>query len=468
MLDLQGRCLLVSASSATHYHTQHNTSTTEEHQMARRAKGKGYLKKEGKEGFWYGYLRNGKKVIRIKLSQNEREARRMWDEWLAENASKKPVVGNPLDSVWAKVKEELDAQGQSESRIKNCKKTWTELRAILEERGAKDLSEVTVSDITKFFKTTKGGDATRNNKLVFLRKILNACLPDLPRSENPLRHFKTIHGEQAHRQPLSNEEIAAVRKAAIDAGREDIDGIIVLSLRTGLRAKDCALLKTSQYRNGCIVVNPHKTRHSSGADVEIPVGPELAEVLLKAKPKNGYFFPNLASTYNRSQSSFATELRHIWDKAKKNCPSLVATEKAAGGRMVSVKGFHALRATFGSRLAEENVGNGTIQSMMGHIGPAQTQAYLHPGLDAKTTAIAALEASYKREEEGGDARFDQIKGFFSEAARKALEALKRKMEEEKAGAERTEAREIVESVLPDIRVFDWNWDAIPPPPDATV
>lgn len=436
--------------------------------MARRAKGKGYLKKEGKEGYWYGYLRNGKKVIRIKLSQNEREAKRLWDEWLAENASKKPVVGNPLDGVWAKVKEEMEAQEQSECRIKHCKKTWEDLRTILEERGAKDISEVTVSDITQYLKSTKGGDATRNNKLVFLRKILNACLPDLPRSENPLRHFKTIHGEQAHRQPLTNDEINAIRKAAQDAGREDIDAIVVVSLYTGLRAKDCAFLKTSQYRNGCLYTTPFKTRHSAGTEVQNPVGPELAEVLLKTKPRNGYFFPRLVETYNRSQSTFASDIRKIWEKAGAACPSLVATEKGPGGRLVSVKGFHALRATFGSRLAEKNVGIGTIQSMMGHIGPAQTQAYLHPGLDTKVSAIATLEASYNSEEEGEDARFDQIKGFFSEAARRALEALRTKMEEEKAGAKRTEAKDIVKSVLPKMRLIDWwDWDSLPPPPDAT-
>ena len=441
--------------------------------MTRRAKGKGYIKKQGKEGFYFGFLRIGKKVHRIKLSTNEREARKLWDAWLAENAADDSFSTDcPLDSVWAKTKEELEARRTSEVGIARTRKAWDLLRAVLEERGVKDLSELTAEDVSNYVRRVKGGDETKNKAVVHLRKIVSACLPDIPPAKNPLRGFKTVHGETAHRQPLTNEEIAAIRKAAQDSGKNDIDAIVVLSLLTGLRAKDCAFIKVSQYRDGALWVTPFKTRHSVGTEVAIPVAPMLAEVLSRAKPKDGYFFPRLVAKYRTSQASFASEIRKVWEKAAKTCPELLATEKGAGGRRVSVKGFHALRATFASRGAESNVEMGLMQGMMGHIGPSQTQAYMHPGLSAKAKAVAAIQDSYSSADfDSGDARFAQIAQAFDAMKRKALEDLRAKIEAEKASADapKADVAQIVKDALPPpgalADFFDWS-NLPPPPPPA--
>lgn len=434
--------------------------------MTRRAKGKGYIKKQGKEGFYFGFLRNGKKVQRIKLSQNERESKKLWDAWLEENTANDSFsVDCPLDSVWLKAKEELEANQTSEAYISRTKKVWEKLRSILEERGAKDFAEVTAEDVSKLLRNLKGGADVKNKAVASVRKILGACLPEIPPSRDPTRGFKTAHDETAHRQPLTNEEIAAIRKAAQASGRDDIDAIVVLSLLTGLRAKDCVFLKVSQYRDGALWITPFKTRHSVGTEVAIPVAPMLAEVLSKAKTKDGFFFPRLVAKYRASQASFASEIHETWKRAAKDCPSLAATERGAGGRLVSVKGFHALRATFASRGAENNVEMGIIQGMMGHVGPSQTQAYMHPGLDSRAKAVAAIQESYGKQEEE-DARFNLIKSFFSKVEQVALDNLKKKMEAEKAGEPKVDAKDIISEVLPDIdkmTFFTWNLDYPPPP-----
>ena len=429
--------------------------------MARRAKGKGYIKKEGKEGFFYGYLRTGKKVIRIRLCQNEPKAQKAWDEWLKQNAQKvnaDALVGRPLDSVWPIVRDAIRAAEISDSRFDRCLSTWKGLKKVLGERGVDDLTKVSQADLTAYFASLAKSTAVHNNALCYLKKIFEAVLPDITPAQSPLRNFRWKKDANRHKEALTDAEILALLNQCRKENLPEWETLIVIGYNTGLRAKDAVHLRTSQIRDGVLYATPWKTRHRSGTEVQIPVNKELSDALAKCKVRNHYFLPGLVDLYdNGGPSKFNQTRQRLWARA-----GVSSSERGEAGRIVQTKGFHALRVTFISRLAEKNVQLGLIQSMAGHIGPAQTQAYAHPNLKSKIDALDKLPriADLKPEVKKDQRYKDLVRAFGA-----AVENLAKKIEEENAKPEMPKATlpDLLHDLLPDLESV-----APPLPPGAVV
>lgn len=169
--------------------------------------------------------------------------------------------------------------------------------------------------------------------------------------------------------------------------------LFFVGIYTGLRLKDCALLKWDavDLAGGFIRVVPEKTRRH-GIAVSIPVLPPLAEALRAARDADGedgggYVMPEVAGLYQASggkniSNRVATIFRHA---------GITTTAEAEGrSRKVTDYGFHSLRHTFVSMAARAGIRQAVVQSIVGHTNAAMTAHYTHTNEADAAAAMAAF------------------------------------------------------------------------------
>lgn len=386
-----------------------------------RRKGMGTIFQSG--GYYYGKVMVGGKLTQKKLTTNKRESEKIWQEWLEENRpAKTQSVLHPIGDIWPTVQDGLIAKHLQASRD-TYRREW---RKFVDYFG-KDtpLENLTRGQIVEYIsKRTEGRSATTQNHLVgIVRKFFSEVLPDLKASENPLSSFTTAKDETVSRQPFTDDELKRILDAAKDAGPE-WELLFYVGLYTGLRFADCAHLHTSQIRDGVIYLTPKKTMHRSARAVQIPVHPLLAEKIEATQVSEGYYMPNLVKMCDdkkkRSLAGYYT--RKIFVKAGID----TAVEVAGRSKKASVKSFHALRATFISRLAQSGVGMGIIKSIAGHVGEGQTQAYVHPDRETKIAAVDVLP-DFTVGEQAGTFVDPAIQKVLDEAKKQIAEILEQKL-----------------------------------------
>lgn len=209
-----------------------------------------------------------------------------------------------------------------------------------------------------------------------------------PAAANPWRATRPAPRGSVERRPLSAEELRALLDAA-EARGPDWRRLLLVGLYTGLRLGDAVALdwRAVDLAGSWISATPHKTARTSGARVRVPIAPALAEELARTPQgrRRGPVAPEVEE-YARTHAGGAQDaLAAIWRAA-----GVEAWERNAGGRRVSVAGFHALRHTYVSLCADAGVPLAVVQEVVGHASERMTQRYYHAGDDALRRAAAAL------------------------------------------------------------------------------
>lgn len=375
-------------------------------------------------GIYYGKIMVGGKIIQRKLTANKRESEKLWQEWLDENRPRKvdKSVLHPIGDIWPTVRDGMTAK-QLQASIPKYKSEW---RKFVDHFGAKTpLESLTRGQIVEYVsQRTEGKSIGRQNAIVaILRRFYDEILPDLKRSENPMSSFTTVKDETVSRQPFTDEELKRILDSAKDAGPE-WELLFYVGLYTGLRFTDCAHLHTSQIKDGIIHVTPKKTLHRTATAVQIPIHHLLREKLEAMRVSEGYYMPSIVKMVDdkskRSLAGYYT--RRIFEKAGIE----TAVEVIGRSKKTSVKSFHALRATFISRLAQSGVGMGIIRNIAGHVGESQTQAYVHPDKETKEAAVDVLP-DFTIGEKAGTFVDPAIQKVLDEAKRQIAEILEQKL-----------------------------------------
>ena len=172
--------------------------------------------------------------------------------------------------------------------------------------------------------------------------------------------------------------------------------LFFIGIYTGLRLKDCALLKWDciDLAGGFIRVVPEKTRRH-GIAVAIPILPPLAEALRAARADGGgaggYVLPELADLYLSGAVEGRNLSKHI--SAVFRRAGITTTAEAEGrSRKVTDYGFHSLRHTFVSLAARAGIRQAVVQSIVGHTNAAMTAHYTHTNEADLRAAMAAFPA----------------------------------------------------------------------------
>ena len=354
--------------------------------MKRRAKGTGTIVKVG--SIYYGRIMVNGKVKKVRLCANQRDAEAQWKEWVRQNVNsiKTDATRHPLENLWAMVEESWKLAGKSQKAIMSDKFRFNAFISYLQKSNVKFLEEVTKLHILNFFESECGNMAygTTRKYRSMMKSIWKTAMPDVPCPADSLKLKKTSN---VAREPFTDAELNTILNYAETMGHS-WKVLIEVGLYTGLRLKDCVHLHSDFIKDGVIMLTPFKTKQK-GITVRIPLHPTLDSELKSLGIANGYYFPEQIKCYKGKYSKYSNE---IMNRLRKIFSQIGTTSTKAEGhaRLVSIKGFHALRATFITRLAERGVSLPIMESLAGHINPQQTMHYTHPDEEVKTAAINVL------------------------------------------------------------------------------
>lgn len=228
----------------------------------------------------------------------------------------------------------------------------------------------------------KSLDAQRRTLMV-IKSVFSKLVENGVCLENPFDGIK-IKGRLIHvkKRMLTDDEIKKL-KIVLKTKPLEVQVLFALGMYTGQRFDDCRKMKWNYIKTEgnerFFKFIPSKTK-KYGTKVTIPICDNLQRILDRAKrtDESEFITPNLAA---RSREYLSTSMCKIFDEAG-------IERKDENGKLVV--GFHSLRHTFVSKLANSGKPLTVIRSMVGHTADDMTEYYTHTTLDAQRNAISAL------------------------------------------------------------------------------
>lgn len=384
-----------------------------------RKKGSGTVYQDKKTGIYYlRIVINGKSIIKSLKTKSAKQAKTNADNYIKDNC-------NILN---AKTKEEVAVQVlqarkllTQQDRIK-LEDSWDQyLKSSLRPDSGKatlrgyesywnrfieflpsdilyldEITEKHANDFMSMIGGSKISSSTYNAtlqgvKLVF--KILSNS--DI---SSPLRNIQKRTKQQISRKEFTKEQILSIFSALNSKklyllNKEEMRLLFHIGVWTGLRLKDCALIKWENVnlKSNLITVVPYKTSRKSNIHVTIPIHPDLRLLLDIAHETkmNEFVLPSIAERYLYNPYGVGKDCMKVLIAA-----GIQTKEKSADGkraRKVTSYGFHSFRHSFVSFCAEAGVPMATVQAIVGHSSPAMTRHYTHIGIQSLTKAVNSLE-----------------------------------------------------------------------------
>ena len=243
-------------------------------------------------------------------------------------------------------------------------KTFREISPLLIEKFKRERRESTTS------RSTVRSPASVNHELNVLSKIFNLAIDFGVTDTNPCRKVKKyVLDNKRYRYLLPEEEPALM--AALSGRRAHLKPMVKIALGTGMRQGEQLSLTWDRvdFSRGVLIV----TKTKSGKDREIPMNPEVFEILRAMRVKStgkGYVFVS---------SKTGTRVKEI------KTGFVTALKEAKIEGLV----WHDLRATFGTRLGEAGFDAFTIAALMGHSDIHTTARYVRATERNKRAAVEA-------------------------------------------------------------------------------
>lgn len=198
--------------------------------------------------------------------------------------------------------------------------------------------------------------------------------------KTPWDSFRKIREEPHLRRALSDEEVARL----IEKATGELRVLFAVGAYTGLRMGDAARVRWEDFdaEKRTLTLRPSKTMHTSGRTVAIPVHPALARIVGKRK-QSGRVMPGLAALPEWALSDRVT--------AHFQACGFEGAEKPDGYRKrVPVVGFHSLRSTFITNMANIGAPMAMVQAIVGHMSMEMSMHYYRANAEAARMRIAAL------------------------------------------------------------------------------
>lgn len=329
--------------------------------------------------WWVDFGYQGKR-IRCPSPENSRNGAKAYESLLRQRLTKgedlipklkKRKTLEEFVSIW------IESYVKVNNKPSEVKNKTTYLRScLLPFFGKKRLDEITSLDIEKFKaqQLKKVKPKTVNNQIGTLAKCLKTAIEWEELDKMPL--IKPLRCDPEEFDYLTEEE----SKQLLNSAHEPYYGAILLALHTGMRIGELMALhwESIDFRNRHIVVkktfsNGILTSTKSNRIRYIPMTQDIFDYLSSFSDKEGFVFKGPDNIRFRPECS-RTSLQEICKKAK-----------------LRNIGWHKLRHTFASHLAEKGVSMTAIKDLMGHSDIKTTMRYAHLGQHALKDAIKVLE-----------------------------------------------------------------------------
>jgi len=200
--------------------------------------------------------------------------------------------------------------------------------------------------------------------------------------------------DSVRREPFTSEELRQLIASADPQWRLAIR----IGYYTGLRLRDVANLKWSDVDlvgDQVIRVEPMKQarKKESKKQLEIPLHPALLTAFTEYPSSDDSaapVFPALAGRRTGGNGGLSWQFTQLMEKAKVD-PGVKRTREAGqAGRKVSSKGFHSLRHSFVSALANTGVNQELRQELSGHDDADSHRIYTHHDRERLKDALGQI------------------------------------------------------------------------------
>jgi integrase len=271
------------------------------------------------------------------------------------------------------------------------------------ERANKPLESVTIGDMRTFRDFMQSGGRTARTCNHYVKDVgsgFRSAVREGLITYNPASSLESLPTDDSiDRQPFTRGEVV---KLADAAPSPDWRGLILSGAFTGLRLADTAKLKwgSVDLAAGVIRLIPAKTKRKK-REVVIPMHADLRTFFeghpIADDPETPVF-PTLAKKSISGQHGLSLTFASIMEAAgvsRGETRTVKRADKKIGeiqraGRTVHARGFHSLRHTFTSWLANEDVPEELRMRMTGHTDSGVHQAYSHHEVETLARAIAKL------------------------------------------------------------------------------
>jgi integrase len=338
--------------------------------------------------WWYEFRIRGQRVRESSYSRSAnvaREAARKRRRHIVDGISYIAARRPTLFSIHAK---EWQSEMQPHWRPNTRRVVKHNLKRLGATFGKMLLTDIAATDIRKYQARRDAAGmsgATINLEVGTLRAVLRRhrlwanLQPDVR-----MMRARTDIG-----RALGGDESSRLLKACQKSRSRSLYVAVLMSIHTGLRNFELRALKWGNidWRRKVLRVEISKTAGGEGREVPLT---ELALTVLRAwrdefvHAPNHFIFPaqrvGFPSKKGLAASVDPTKPMGSWDRAWTRARKEAEVECR----------WHDLRHTFASRLAEGQVSDATIMSMMGHMSVKMKERYSHTRLEAKRRAVEGL------------------------------------------------------------------------------
>jgi len=259
-----------------------------------------------------------------------------------------------------------------------------------EARAGARLASVTTQEVASYRdgELKKGKSAsTANYAVTVLSAVFADALNNATILHNPCKGVTAKKNNSAgERKPFTDQQVQALLRAANHEWR----GMVLLAYHTGIRLHDAANLTFNNISGNVLSFIDAKTGHrknSSERTTQVILAADFVaylETLPTPFKRNLPLFPTL---HGKASTALSKAFSGLMKKAK---IERGAGEKKKGeGRTFNAFGFHSLRHTMVSRLANSDAPEAVRKAMAGHSSDAAHQRYIHLDLSAQEKVVAA-------------------------------------------------------------------------------
>ena len=258
--------------------------------------------------------------------------------------------------------------------------------ATLGKRASKPLTSLTAADVEHFLNhriAKKLSPATVILDVKIIGGALNVARRQGLITTNPAEAVELPEAVGMERGTFTPAEV----KMLVDTAEGEWKLLIMLAYFTGARLSDCCRMQW----DGVDLTDETLTytQAKTGAKVTTPLHPDLLARLNKLagtdKP-DIFIMPKLALQRGGGRRGLSETFKKIMRQAGVDSQ----TVKGAGNQMFSRRSFHALRHSFTSALANQNVSSELRMKLTGHKTEGEHRKYTHHEMDNLRAAVKKI------------------------------------------------------------------------------
>jgi integrase len=264
-----------------------------------------------------------------------------------------------------------------------------------EKRRSAPIATITASEVERFRdeELRQGKSAgTANFAVKVLRAVFNSARRKGLIPTNPAEAVELIPEDCEERIPFGEDQIQELLRRSNVAWT----GMILLGLHAGLRLRDAANLtwENVDLVNRTLSFRAQKTagrKHGRERETIVFLHPDLVhyfESLPVSDDPKAPIFSTLYGKTSGSHGGLSNMFRRLMEKAGIRVPH--GAVKSGKGRQFRALGYHSLRHSFVSRLANLEVLPDVRKQLVGHSSDEIHRRYVHLDLSLQANAIVKL------------------------------------------------------------------------------